>query len=211
MLAERLGLGAMTQAERDLDARVSRIMRETDGDPPNHGARIERFDHLLRSPLTGVAPRWLTAIRLLRRSARRSEAPRLLHPTRPGSFSGAAKRYLRELQRGRSLGGKPWLRTIDEDGAVRMYLEDFRELIPRQAMTATLVGVGPWMNEASAVVQELEDLPIDNASVATVRDHVVDLLSRELQIWSGDHSDEAKAEYEEASQRLKAVWVTVEP
>jgi hypothetical protein len=212
LFPERFGVGSLTLAEHELDTRINKILRMRSGDGESRANAADEARTLIESH-PAVDVRWLAMLRMLRRSLSRrvdGQIAKFTSPTPLKALETSAARYLSDLRTGRTLAFHGRVGPTDEDVALRTYLDDFRLAVPSQAMTSELVELGPWTEASKGIISELAVLPIADREVEEVRVALLALLRQEWEIWTGDHSDSAKAAYEARGVELITRWRQLE-
>ena len=77
-------------------------------------------------------------------------------------------------------------------------------------MTGELIETGPWIAEAAGIVDEMDDVPVRDLAIARLKVLLVQALRHELNIWSGDHSEVAKTNYQDATKEVDSLWREIE-
>jgi hypothetical protein len=207
VLFERSGLGAMTRAERELRRAIESILWTTRGDPPDHASRREAFDDLLAEG-GSANPFGRVALRLFRRSAVVGSGPTPIRPAMVTAHLASAYRYLGHMRRARLLGYRLQVRPIDEDRALRAYLDDFRECL-EAAPSGGLPGVTRPTTQAAFVLAELAVMPTVHARSTKARNDLVTLLSIELKRTTHGDSRDLVGKYASASERMHLDWAAL--
>lgn len=212
LMPERLGIGSLTQQERTFDELIRRSQVEMQsGERSRQESAIAELSRLLDST-ANVDTRWRAAVRVMRRAWTR-RTPDIYVPsltqTPVAAFDAAAKRYLSDLRLKRTIGFSPAIRAIDESVAMRAYLDDFRALIPHDARHGA-ASPGRWHGDAMAIIDELAILPIRSVAAQRLRNSLVKLLLKELEIRSTRLTPILSAQYAEVAADVDAAWKTLE-
>lgn len=209
VFAERLGLASLSLEAMALDQDTREAVETVAADPTVAAERFAELDERAER----LEPAWAVAVRLLRQTAiRRSPVhePRIELGTRAAAFEAAGRHYWYEARRGRRLPRRRFVTLADEDAALRSYLEEFRNAVPEEALTTRLVELGPWADAASKLVDDMAEIPLRDRQTQRLREELVRLLRFELEIATGDHSEQAVRKYEQAKQAIGARWDELE-
>jgi len=210
--AEQIGLGSIRGKELGY-WRILRRMRATAFDEATTDV-IEGLGRLLDDSIEGVSPEWLAAARLLRRATLRragngTRSPAPMVPA--GLYEVAGRAFLEDARGHRVLLHRSTVQAWHEDVAIRAFFDDYRDLIPSAAnIDRPMIALGPWSTSAARTIDQLEAFHVRDPSVDEIKSELVQLLRRELSIWTGDHSIAARRQYDIASKALFARWSRLE-
>jgi hypothetical protein len=202
---ERFGFFTVGGPEAEADRlfrRVSPWLREKAGDSE---AALALASSLAPGTFPVTGGEWAVAAELFRQSLLRRAGVVASTLTPVMAFDAAARSFWRAgLERG-LIGRRHRPSAWDEGAALRCYSEEFRALIPRQALEERpLIPLGGWDIEAERVVDALSAIPLNAA--APTRDAMVATMRDTLALARGDRSEEAFIRRRASAEQLEAAW-----
>jgi len=206
----RLSLLHLRRAEAEAD----RLFRRVSAWLRTPQANADEAVALAASLAPGAFPvdggEWAVAAALFRRSLLRriTVDPSTLTPA--AAYERAARSFWRAgFDRG-LLGRRSQPDAWDEGVVLRAYYEEYRRLIPRQALVERpMIPLGGWDDAAERVVMSLADIPLADPVARRTRDAMAVLMTDELAFARGDRSEEALARLDASAASVTEAWAAM--
>ena len=197
-------VGLMSPRDSDANARFEKAFGALRAVPTDPAAARRIQASLARGSFPIDDGDWAVAATLLRRALQHRIDGEGMEYSAAGSFTAAAREYWWGAVRDHLFTRHPDVDAWDESRAIQGYLEEFMELVPRQAFEEIpLVPVGDWPDRTSLMIGELSRMPARTPQGREIRDAATAYLTAELAIALGDRTLEAMVASKDSGSRLR--------
>jgi hypothetical protein len=207
---QRFGLLTVGGAEADADRILRRVSGWLGKESTDTQAAASLAASLSPAEFPVMEGDWAVAAALFRRSLLRRAGVATSTHTPVTAHERAARSFWRAgLERGQ-IGRQYRPDAWDEDVALRCYLEEFHEVIPREALVDhPVLPLGRWDVEAERVIETLTAIPLTDPIVREARYSLVAEMTDELAIARGDRSEQALARQRISAEQLNRQWAAM--